>query len=88
MCTEEQSPEDSVGSPGGGVTGNCEPSDVGAGNQAWVLCKSGTSSPPLNISTPNVNVLCYSIMRTGVQSSLADVWGPSAICLADCWSQG
>lgn len=62
-----QSPEDGVGSPAGGVTGNGEPSDVGAGSQAWV-CKSGMCSRPLSISTPNVNVLCYFIMRLGLST--------------------
>jgi hypothetical protein len=31
-----------VGFPG--VTGSCEPSKMGAGNQIWVLCKSNKYS--------------------------------------------
>lgn len=34
-------PEEGFRSPGAGVTGSYEPSDVDARNQTWILCKSG-----------------------------------------------
>lgn len=44
-----------------GVTGNCEPPDVGAGNQTWVLCKA-------------VNALTFtSSLQTRGQASYTDI---------------
>ena len=38
MCMQvPQRPVDGIRYPGAGITGNCEPINVGAGNQAWVL---------------------------------------------------
>lgn len=47
MCCWVQVPVDSkegIRSPVAGVTGLCEPPDVGSGNPTLVLWKSGTSS--------------------------------------------
>lgn len=36
--------EEDIGSPGGGVTCDCEPPDMGTGNRIWVLWKGSTCS--------------------------------------------
>lgn len=43
---------------GSGVTGDCEPPDVVAGPQVWVLCKSSKCSSRLSLQSPH-KVLLY-----------------------------
>lgn len=35
--------EEEVGHPGTGITGHCEPSDIGVENQTLVFCKSSNT---------------------------------------------
>ena len=51
LCTCVGLPMDcrGLGFPGAGVTGGCEPSDMGAGSQTWLLYKSRSV---LNLHSP------------------------------------
>lgn len=72
-----QSPDEGVGSLGAGVTGICElmwVQETEPGSFARVAC---------TLATLNHIKVLYFIMRTGVQSSLTDVWVTK--CHLPCW---
>jgi hypothetical protein len=60
LCAGALGGRRSIKSPGGGVTGSCGPSDVGAGHLTRIFCKnSAYPKPPSNYCV----VLCCVVLH-------------------------